>query len=61
MLTEEIPFAIKKATDLHKIISEEINLNRIRNKNAADFITKALEKDASKRVEIEKLCNHPFL
>lgn len=33
-------------------VCDEIKIHRIRNREAADFIEKALEKDAKKRISI---------
>lgn len=61
MLTGELPFSIKSATDLQKVVQQDIDFSLIENRRARDFVGCLLEKDMNKRIEIEDVLLHPFL
>lgn len=61
LLTGSNPFNIKRLTEIGKIVSEQVNLNKIDHYQAREFIGEMLIKERVLRKSMGDLLSHPFL
>ena len=61
LLTGSNPFNIKRLTEIGKIVSEQVNLNKIEHYQAREFIGEMLIKERVLRKSMGDLLSHPFL